>query len=83
VWDLKKGDVVICVKCRDLYADSTFDLDFGKRYIVHSTFVPYHIEITTHPDEEYINFLPTIRLNYSLSRFIHENDWIRRLKYGV
>jgi len=85
----KIGDIIICILAESKY-DKDFDLEFGEKYIVTDVLLTEDeiSSVTT----EYSN-LKIKKLNngtdrdfigfFCVDRFIHENDWISRIKYGV
>jgi len=95
--EFKEDDVVICIKKKQILG-STINLEFGKRYIVYhsekniennglSNSSKYmYVNIKIDPTETYDNPQNAVDIEsveYISSRFIHENDWIGRIKYGV
>jgi len=83
--EFKDGDVVICVEDSVCGHTKKYKLDIGKRYICAlSITMTDHILIKPHPEEIY-TIGPNVfsDILYLKSRFIHEKDWIKRMKYGV
>jgi len=81
----KEGDTIIHINNPniELCMSDNFKLDVGKRFIVKSiSIIGEYIRIDPHPDETYTN-IKNLNGLYSINRFIHEKDWIRRIKYGV
>jgi len=78
--EFKKGDAIICIRADDGHV--YFSLEYGKKYIATDVRKSDHMNIKEHPDEEYAKPLKK-NAGYYKRRFIHEKDWIRRIKYGV
>jgi len=78
----KIGDIIICIE-PNKSDDSCSSLEFGGSYKVvdFSDWTPDLILI----NKVCADTSNSIQNNYAYSetRFIHENDWVKRMKYGV
>lgn len=82
--EFKKGDVVICVEeFESNCGGKIYKLEFGRRYIIRECNGDGYVSIKKHQDEIYDDKMASLGTSYYAYRFIHEDDWIRRIKHGV
>jgi len=75
----KEGDRVICIDNENIIIDE--NLIYGAYYIVDMVYETMkRIVVFQDGGDAHSNIIGAI---FSSSRFIHENDWIKRMKYGV
>jgi len=83
----KEGDIVIYVgNIGDNLenSDGTTCIEIGKKYKVTSTKSDYFVKIKKIESEYYFNnYDEWMSLFIPSNEIIHEDDWVRRVKYGV
>jgi len=86
----KKGDVLICINAEvsiDM-TNVTDKLKIHEHYIVHDIHNASYIAVCLKKTDKikYYTSFDGRQLHpclFKTSRFIHEDDWVRRIKYGV